>query len=113
MHETAVLSEVVNIVVTAAKNNEIEKITKVVLRIGEFSCIQEDQLMFSYDIITQNTILEGSNLVIEWVQAMAYCNNCNKTFPISFTHKECPTCHKFSEEIVSGYETHVYNIEGE
>ncbi|HDK7169372.1 TPA: hydrogenase maturation nickel metallochaperone HypA [Clostridium botulinum] len=113
MHETAVICEVVDIVLKTAKDNALEKITKVILRIGEFSCVQEDQLKFSYEIICRDTLLEGSDLVIEWVQPLTYCSHCNENFPVSFTHKECPICHKVSEKIVSGYDTYVYSIEGD
>ncbi|HCL4437049.1 hydrogenase expression protein HupH [Clostridium botulinum] len=113
MHDTAVICEVVDIVLKTAKDNFLEKITKVILHIGEFSCIQEDQLKFSYKIISKDTLLEGSDLIIEWVKPLAYCSHCNETFPVSFTHKECPICHKVSEKIVSGYDTYVYSIEGD
>lgn len=113
MHETAVICEVVDIVLKAAKDNDIKKITKVILRIGEFSCVQEDQLKFSYEIICRDTLLKDSNLVIEWIQPIAYCSHCNERFPVSFTHKECPICHKVSDKIVSGYDTYVYSIEGD
>ncbi len=80
MHDTAVICEVVDIVLKTAKDNFLEKITKVILHIGEFSCIQEDQLKFSYKIISKDTLLEGSDLIIEWVKPLAYCSIVMKPF---------------------------------
>ncbi|WP_236884051.1 hydrogenase maturation nickel metallochaperone HypA [Clostridium botulinum] len=40
-------------------------------------------------------------------------SHCNETFPVSFTHKECPMCHNISEKIISGNYICVYSIEGD
>ncbi len=113
MHDTAVICEVVDIVLKTAKDKLSRENYKSYTSYRRVSCIQEDQLKFSYKIISKNTLLEGSDLIIEWVKPLAYCSHCNKTFPVSFTHKECPICHKVSEKIVSGYDTYVYSIEGD
>ncbi|WP_278247903.1 hydrogenase maturation nickel metallochaperone HypA [Clostridium botulinum] len=75
--------------------------------------MQEHQLKFNYKIISKDTLLEDSDLIIEWIKPLVYCSHCNETFPVSFTHKEYPMCHNISEKIISGHDICVYSIEGD
>ncbi|MEG1257314.1 hydrogenase maturation nickel metallochaperone HypA [Clostridium sp.] len=113
MHEASVATEICDIVLLACKENYIFKVFKVILELGEFSCIQEEQLQFAFEIIIENTIIEGASLNIERVPATGYCKGCDITFPITFTDKICPRCNLVSEIVSTGYETSVKSIEGD
>jgi len=113
MHEVSVATEICDIVLQACKENYISKVSKVTLELGEFSCIQEEQLQFAFEIIIESTIIEGSSLNIERVPATGQCKECDITFPITFTQKICPRCNLVSEIVATGYETSVKSIEGE
>ena len=61
----------------------------------------------------RDTESEKAELIINRVKAKAECNECGQVFDISFTDKKCPKCNVFSNNIVSGYELLLDEIEGE
>ena len=51
MHEGAVCREIVDIVTEAAAVNDIIKVYEIVVSVGEYSCVNESQLNFYFDIM--------------------------------------------------------------
>ena len=65
MHEGAVCREIVDIVTEAAIQNEISKVYEIVVTVGEYSCINESQLNFYFDVMKRDTCLEQAYIRIE------------------------------------------------
>lgn len=112
MHEVSIVYDVIQIVEENSKLNNINKVNKVFMKIGEFTCIDENSIRFAFEILRKNTLCEGATLEIERVKGKARCNICNEEFMIDFTNKLCPKCKFYSSNIISGYELLVYEIEG-
>jgi hydrogenase nickel incorporation protein HypA/HybF len=113
MHEVSIIQELLDIVQNTAIENNLTKIDKIHLKIGELSGVLEDSLRFAYDCISNDTLANGSELFIETVEATGRCNRCNITFKIEHFNKLCPQCSKFCDSILSGYELSIYSIKGE
>lgn len=113
MHEVSLMSSVIDMVEDNCKKNNINKATKIILKIGEFYYIEKSYLIFAFEALSKNGICEGAKLEINEVKAKAYCKKCQQEFSISFTNKKCPKCNCLSNEIISGYEMLLYRIEGE
>ncbi len=113
MHEVSVISEVFEIINEYVNVYDLKRINKIVLKIGEFTCIEKSALRFAFEALSRDTICENSELVINKIRASAYCDNCKKNFNISYTNKICPECSKFSNNVVTGYELLMEKIEGE
>jgi len=110
MHEISIISYVVE--KQCIKNN-ITKVSKVFLQIGEFSCIDNSSIDFIFKEMSSGSCCEGAKLIIEKLLSKSYCNNCHKEFPLKTTNRKCPICNQISNEITSGYEILLYRIEGE
>lgn len=113
MHEISVVSNMLDIIHENASENNIKTITKVVVDIGEFTCIEESSFRFSFETMKIGTICENANLIINKIKPSAKCFNCNEVFNITYTNKLCPNCNTFSSNIITGYELLVNSIEGE
>ena len=113
MHEVSIIQSVIKIVSEKAIENKLTKVTKVSLKIGELSGVMPECLNFAYEICIIDTMLEGSTLEIEKVNAVAECKDCTKEFPIDHFNKLCPCCNKFCSSIIRGYELYVNTIEGD
>ncbi|WP_129597824.1 hydrogenase maturation nickel metallochaperone HypA [Anaerophilus nitritogenes] len=113
MHEVAVMTEVFEIINENIKIYNLKKIDQILLKIGEFTCVEEHALRFSFEVISKGTICENAKLIIQKVKASAYCDNCGETFYICYTNKLCPKCNQFSSNIITGYELLLEKIEGE
>ena len=113
MHEVSIVQSLISIVCNKADENNLKKINKISLRIGEFSGVFEDSIRFAYKAISKDTIAEGAELIIEKVYATAKCDHCDIEFKISHFNKLCPKCQSFSNNILSGYELNINTIEGD
>ncbi|RDY23133.1 hydrogenase maturation nickel metallochaperone HypA [Romboutsia maritimum] len=113
MHEISIVYDTLQIANENGEKNNIKKIDKIFMKIGEFTCVEESSLKFAFESLKKNTICEDAELIIEKIKAKALCNYCNKEFIIDFTNKLCPKCNRYSSNITSGYEIMVWQIEGE
>lgn len=113
MHEVSIMGDVFEIIEENVKNHNIKKVNKVVIDIGEFTCVEESALRFSFDTMKIDTVCEDSDFIINKIPATAKCDDCDDIFNISYTNKICPLCNKFSNNILTGYELSLQTIEGE
>lgn len=65
MHEGAVCREIVDIVGQAARQNDIERVYEIVLAVGPYSCINQSQLNFYFDVIRRGTCMEEAVITVE------------------------------------------------
>lgn len=113
MHEVSIIGDLFQIIEEQIIENKLKKITKVVLSVGEFTCVEEEALRFAFQAYAQDTLVEGAQFVIEKIKATAYCQQCSSSFEVSFTNKICPTCGAYSSKILTGYELQLESLEGE
>ncbi|WP_010233939.1 hydrogenase maturation nickel metallochaperone HypA [Clostridium arbusti] len=113
MHEVSIMQNSIKIVLEKAKENNLNNISKITIKIGELSGVMSDSLIFAFNSLSKGTIAEGAKFLIEKVDATAMCDDCGITFEIDHFNKLCPNCNKFSTNILSGYELYVNTIEGE
>lgn len=113
MHEVSIVENIVKISLKSAKENNLNKITKITVKIGELSGVMKESLDFAFACVSQGTIAEGAELKIDEVKATAECNDCKIKFHIDHFNKLCPKCQKFSNNILSGYELCIDTIKGD
>lgn len=113
MHEVSIMGEVFDIIEDNVKSHNIKKVNKVVIDIGEFTCVEENSLRFSFDTMKIGTVCEDSDFIINKIPATAKCDDCDEIFSVSYTNKICPLCNKFSNNILTGYELSLQTIEGQ
>lgn len=65
MHEGAVCREIVDIVAEAAVANDITKVYEIVITVGDYSCINESQLNFYFDVMKRDTCMEQAYIKVE------------------------------------------------
>ncbi len=113
MHEASAAQEIYNIVDQTIQENELHSVSKVFLEVGEFSCIQADQLSYFYHFLTEGTIQENAVLEVKRTKATAYCPVCKKTFSVMNVDLICPVCGTSGASIESGFGMEIKCIEGE
>lgn len=113
VHEVSIMGNIFEIINENVINNNMKKVNKITLKIGEFTCVEEDSLRFAFQAFSKDTEAEEAQLIIDRVEATAKCEHCQKIFKVSFFNKICPVCQTFSNNIVTGYELLLQEIEGE
>ncbi|MBI5573396.1 MAG: hydrogenase maturation nickel metallochaperone HypA [Elusimicrobia bacterium] len=114
MHELGIAKDLLDIVLLKAKENHLNKITKISLMLGEASGIEEDFLRHSLiDHLLSGTIAENCYLEISKEDVKAKCKKCSTEFEPSEMIFDCPSCKSKEIEILSGKDVYVASIEGE
>ena len=65
MHESSVCREIADIVSQAAAENEISKVYEILVCVGEYSCVNESQLNFYFDLYSKGTCMESAVIKLE------------------------------------------------
>ena len=82
------------------------------LSIGALSCVHEDALRFSFDLVAQSTLLSGAELRVHTVPLAVYCAVCDKIVDLPGIQRlQCPECGTPSGDIRRGQELDVESIE--
>jgi hydrogenase nickel incorporation protein HypA/HybF len=112
MHEITVAMSVLESVSETAREQGIERVSVVHVRIGALSGVVRDALLFSWDVATAETIAEGSELRIEEIPLVVFCEYCeDERSPIPGTGLLCPECGTPCPRIVSGREMQLVAME--
>ena len=59
----------------------------------------------------KSELLKETELKIENIEAVTYCQNCNKTYETVTYGKECPFCHSGNTFLVTGNQFNIKEIE--
>ena len=104
MHELGVVIEVIKTVEGIAKENNLTKIDKLVLQIGELSSMIPKYIEACYPVAVAGSLLEETKLEIEILPGNAICQKCNKVFNLVENNSKCPKCGSNHWEILCGKE---------
>ncbi|MBM4445956.1 MAG: hydrogenase maturation nickel metallochaperone HypA [Chloroflexi bacterium] len=113
MHEMAIARNIVNIAVAAAEKEGAKRITKVNVVAGELRGIIPAQLIFSFGLMSENTIASGAYLDLEIMAVMGKCKKCGETFVVRDYRYACSRCQSEDIQTLSGTELRVKDIEVE
>lgn len=81
------------------------RVSALHVKLGPLSGVVKDALLFSYEVASQGTLLEGSQLLIEDVPVVIYCRECEAERILESIQRFCcPVCGTLSSEVVKGRE---------
>ena len=111
MHEIGIVRQILHTVAQFAEENQItEPIAEVVVECGELSQIIPEYLEELYPVVTRDSILQNSSLVIHVVPGLAECDECDEIFNVVVNKGYCPNCGSFEKTVLSGREFQIKEI---
>jgi hydrogenase nickel incorporation protein HypA/HybF len=110
MHELSLAKDIVEMVYQFVPAEELKEVKFVVIKVGQFSGVVNDSLKFSYQAITSQTELEGSELEIIDIPFNLKCYNCGNESTNEFGMMICTECGSANTEILSGDELKVQEV---
>lgn len=112
MHELGVVFHIIDDLKEVAVNNEISEITKVVLELGEVSTVIDSYLTDCWKwAVKKEDLLKNSELVIEKINAVTYCEDCKAEYETVKYGKICPECGSTHTYLLRGSEFNIKEIE--
>ncbi|MBR2256035.1 MAG: hydrogenase maturation nickel metallochaperone HypA [Blautia sp.] len=93
MHELSVVFYIIEQVEEVAQQNEVDRVTRVILDLGEVSTVIPSYLTDCWKWArNKHPLLTDCELTIEPIEAVTYCEACRKTYPTIRHGRICPWC---------------------
>ena len=113
MHELSVTESILEIAVRHARTAGATHITDLYLVIGQLSSIVDDSVQFYWELLSQNTLAEGSQLHFRRIPTELLCLSCDHRYTPGRDDFACPVCGGMSIKVVAGEEFYLESIEVE
>lgn len=111
MHEIGIMEQTLEIAIKNSQAQNATKIKKITMDIGKISGVISEALEFAFDVVSNNTIAENADLIINDIPVICYCDFCQKNFYPQEWFFECPKCLQFSNNIIQGKEIKLVSVE--
>lgn len=113
MHELSITENIKEIAIRHAVAAGAKKITDIYIVVGRLSSIIDDSVQFYWDIISQDTICQGSTLHFQRTPARMACLDCAQEYTFEDELIPCPHCGSSMARVIAGEEFRLDSIEVE
>lgn len=112
MHELGVVFYVIDDVEKVAKENNVKRVHSVTLEVGDVSTVIPEYLMDCWNwAVKKHEILADCELRVERIDAVTYCEDCQKNYSTVEHGKICPYCKSENTYLLRGNEFNIKEIE--
>lgn len=112
MHELSIAMSIVDMATEEVERRGATHISAVHLKLGRLSGVAREALQFSYGLTCEGTPLEGSELIIEDVPVVVYCEVCQAERTLASEQRFCcSVCEAPTSQVVHGRELEVVALE--
>jgi hydrogenase nickel incorporation protein HypA/HybF len=112
MHELSIAMSMIEMASEEAARRGNAHVSAIYLKLGPLSGVVKDALLFSYEVASNGTPLEGSKLVIEEVPVVAFCPDCREEREIESIQRFCcSVCGSLTAHVLRGKELEVVALE--
>ena len=111
MHEYSIVQSLLDQCEEIAKENEVEKVTKVICKIGVLSGVEIHLLQTAFDTFKEGTICDGAELTLNHQKIKLQCQSCQATFEIDDIHYECISCESLDVKVIDGEDMYLMSLE--
>ena len=114
MHEMGIIVHLAKTLDQLAVDNQLSRIGSVTVQVGEVSGIVTDLFTEAWDYFTKkDPVLEGSELRLETIPALTYCDSCGRNYETVKYGRTCPYCGSGETWLIQGNECIIKEIEAE
>ena len=112
MHELSIALRIVESLNDELAEEEDLTVSAVTIQVGALTGLVPEALQFSWDMATENSLLQGSKLNIEWVDAAGFCPECSVERTITNLQSfRCPVCRTPIQQVTGGNELEILTLE--
>lgn len=112
MHELGIVLRVIDQAERAARENDVKKITRLTLEVGEVSSVLPDLFADCFAWAQRKTeFLQEAKLELIPLAARSYCRACRRTYPTTEYARRCPRCRSDDTYLLTGDEIIIKEME--
>jgi hydrogenase nickel incorporation protein HypA/HybF len=108
MHELSITRNIVSIVLDKAAGRTVRRVH---LKVGALAGIETKAIDFCYDMVSEGTPLQGSELVIHEIEGRGQCSGCEQELCLSAPVAVCPCERRAPVTITAGEELLIASME--
>ena len=101
MHEMSLVQAILNIVEEYAAKENFKKVASITLSFGKASTVVPAALTFAFEVLSEDTLAYGADLIFDIRPVVIYCMSCNRDITVNSYEAVCPLCHGH-EVLLSG-----------
>ena len=113
MHELSVVEGMMRILTRTARENALERIVAVRLKLGRLRGFDGRQIVLCFETLSEGTPAQGARLEIEAVSPRCRCRDCGRNWVAGGFLLACPSCGGGDAEVEGGRELYIESVEGE
>lgn len=111
MHELGIVLHVIDQVEAIAKENEVKKVLRITLEVGEVSSIVPSYFTECFEWSKKHTVyLQECELEMIILKGKSYCKACKKTYGTVEHGRQCPYCGSYDTYLITGDEINIKDI---
>ncbi|MBR6423326.1 MAG: hydrogenase maturation nickel metallochaperone HypA [Bacteroidales bacterium] len=112
MHELGIVFYIIRDVKQAAAEHGVNRVSGVVMDIGEVSTIVPEYLLDCWRwAADKEEMLRGCELKIHTIPAVTHCGDCGREYETVRHGKTCPHCNSSNTWLLRGNEVEIKEIE--
>ena len=112
MHELGIVFHIIRTVEDVARQNDVARIRRVTLQLGEVSGVVESYLQDCWKgAAAKSELLPGAVLTVETIPAVTVCEDCGQQYPTVQFGRTCPHCGSEKTWLKQGSEISLKEIE--
>lgn len=112
MHELSIVLSIIDEITELAEVRDMTSVEVVHLKVGAFSGVDKDALLFAWTLACEGTPFVQAQLDIETVPLVIHCESCDRDhIPPSLYQLCCPECNAPAQTVVTGQELEVVSLE--
>lgn len=113
MHELGIANSILDAVRTEAVRYPSANFSRVGVKIGEMTAVDEEALRFCFEALTHNTDLQSLQLEIQLIPLRWRCGACGHEFRVVDYDYVCPQCAGAAGQCIGGEELELAYLEVE
>lgn len=112
MHELGIVFHIIRTVEQVARQNQVARIRRVTLQLGEVSGVVESYLQDCWKwAAAKSDILPDAVLTVETIPAITLCRACGQQYPTVAYGRTCPLCQSEDTYLLQGREMLIKEVE--
>ncbi|GHO99955.1 hypothetical protein KSF_100030 [Reticulibacter mediterranei] len=105
------MQRVVETILASMEQERAARVTRAELVLGTSGHFTEEAVRQYFQVLTQNTPIEGAALTLSWLPATYQCLSCQHRFESTSSPATCPLCGDVALEISHQDECFIRSIE--
>lgn len=111
MHEYSIVQALLTQCEDLARENKASAITKVVVKIGQYSGVEPHLLESAFETFKDQTVCTNAEFVMTVQPLVILCSECQRESVLDQPHYVCPACDSLDIRVTDGEEMLLMSLE--